>query len=68
LQNSRALSASEDEALIKETLKFIGTNARDQDVIYFFASLGMNNKARRLLTQYMQDEYDVVRYLRMLTV
>ncbi|KAF9562157.1 leucyl aminopeptidase [Agrocybe pediades] len=56
----RALSASEDEELIKKTLKFIETNARDQDVIYFFASLALNNKARRLLTQYMQDEYDAL--------
>jgi len=56
----RALSASQDEALLKETFEFIGTNARDQDVIYFFSSLGINHKARRLLTKYLQDEYDTL--------
>lgn len=54
------MSITQDDALLEETFKFISTTARDQDVIYFFASLAMNDKARRKLTKYLQDEYDVV--------
>ncbi|KDR73449.1 hypothetical protein GALMADRAFT_71758 [Galerina marginata CBS 339.88] len=55
-----AMGAAKNEELLKETLKFITSHARDQDVIYFFSSLNMNNKARRLLTKYLQEEYDAI--------
>ncbi|KAG5645001.1 hypothetical protein DXG03_007278 [Asterophora parasitica] len=53
-----ALGATEDPELLKETFQFIGTNARDQDVVYFFRGTGSNPKARRALANYFKDEYD----------
>ncbi|KAG5639615.1 hypothetical protein H0H81_010817 [Sphagnurus paluster] len=53
----QAMGATEDPELQKETFKFISTNARDQDVVYFFRGLGMNPKARRAAAQYFKDEY-----------
>ncbi|KDR73433.1 hypothetical protein GALMADRAFT_72186 [Galerina marginata CBS 339.88] len=55
-----AMGATQDEALLKETLTFMSTQARDQDVFYFFRSLTSNHKPRRLLTKYLLDEYDTV--------
>jgi len=55
-----ALGATQDEGLANETLKFIETKARDQDVFYFFMGLAVNFKARRLLTKYFQENYDAV--------
>ncbi|KAH9483761.1 Aminopeptidase 2, mitochondrial [Psilocybe cubensis] len=56
----RAMGVTQNEALLEDTFKFISTKARDQDVIYFFASLATNYKARRALTKYLQDEYDAL--------
>ncbi|KAF8969809.1 leucyl aminopeptidase [Flammula alnicola] len=56
----RGMGATQDPALLEETTKFITNKARDQDVIYFFGFMGANFKARRLLTKYLQEEYDVV--------
>ncbi len=55
-----ALGATQDEELANETLKFVETKARDQDVFYFFMGLAVNFKARRLLTKYFQENYDAV--------
>jgi len=54
------MGATQDLALLDETTKFITYKARDQDIIYFFGALAGNFKARRKLTKYLQDEYDVV--------
>ncbi|KAH0584288.1 hypothetical protein H2248_009835 [Termitomyces sp. 'cryptogamus'] len=56
----QALGSAEDPELLKETLKFISTKARDQDVVYFFRGLSGNPKARRLLAQYFKEEYDTL--------
>ncbi|KAF9036751.1 hypothetical protein BJ165DRAFT_1532853 [Panaeolus papilionaceus] len=55
-----AMGATEDPELAKETLKFMSTKSKDQDIFYFFAGLGANFKTRRLLTSYMQDNYDTL--------
>lgn len=54
------MAATQDPALLNETTKFITHKARDQDITYFFGALEGNFKARRKLTKYLQDEYDVV--------
>lgn len=54
------MGATADSALLDETTKFITNKSRDQDIIYFFGALEVNFKARRKLTKYLQDEYDVV--------
>jgi len=54
------MGATEDPALLDETTKFITNKSRDQDIIYFFGALGLNFVARRKLTKYLQDDYDVV--------
>ena len=54
------MGATEDAALLDATTKFITNKSRDQDIIYFFGALALNFKARRKLTNYLQDEYDVV--------
>jgi len=56
----RAMGATEDSALLDETTKFITNKSRDQDIIYFFGGLEGNFTARRKLTKYLQDEYDVL--------
>lgn len=55
-----AMGATQDLELAKQTLEFIEGKARDQDVMYFFSSLGANIKTRRLLTEYFQENYDAV--------
>lgn len=54
------MCATLDPALLEETIKFITNKSRDQDIIYFFAYLAGNFKARRTLTKYVEDQYDVV--------
>ncbi|KAF5326661.1 hypothetical protein D9619_004256 [Psilocybe cf. subviscida] len=53
-----ALSSPQDISLLQETTALVTNKARNQDVISFFAYLAGNFKARRLLTKYMEDEYD----------
>ena len=55
------MGATKNTELLKEMTVFITDRSRDQDIIYFFASLATNFKARRLLTKYLQDNYDAVR-------
>ena len=55
------MGATQDVALLEEMTRFITNKSRDQDIVYFFVSLGANFKARRLLTKYLEDNYDVVR-------
>lgn len=51
----------EDIELLIETTRFITNKARDQDIAEFFGCLSTNLKARRLLTKYLEDNYDLVR-------
>ena len=55
-----AMGAPQTEDLLNETLDFITNKSRDQDIFYFFAGLAGNHKARRMLTKYFFDQYDVV--------
>lgn len=55
------MAAAQDQELLEETTRVITTKARDQDIADFFAALGTNSKARRLLTKYFTDNYDTVR-------
>ena len=54
------MGATQDMELAKATLEFIGTKARDQDVMYFFTGLGSNFKMRRSLTEYFQQNYETI--------
>lgn len=56
-----ALGANPDRKLIDETLEYIMTKARDQDVIYYYRSLATNPKARRIAAEFFKENYDVVR-------
>ncbi|KDQ59543.1 hypothetical protein JAAARDRAFT_33120 [Jaapia argillacea MUCL 33604] len=55
-----AMGSSRDLALAKETLDYTLTNARDQDVMYFFSGLQSNPLARRILAQFFKDNYDAL--------
>ncbi|THH11180.1 hypothetical protein EW146_g8133 [Bondarzewia mesenterica] len=55
-----AMGATPDPMLQEETMKFIMTKARDQDVVYFFTGLAANFKARKPLVQFFQDNYDAL--------
>ncbi|TFK50212.1 hypothetical protein OE88DRAFT_1736470 [Heliocybe sulcata] len=52
-----AMCSVDDLELAKETLDFMKTQARDQDVIWFIAQLGWNHATRRLMAQYFKDNY-----------
>lgn len=52
---------SRDPKLINETLEYIMTKARDQDVLYFFAGLGRNALDRRIVVEFFKNNYDAVR-------
>jgi len=54
------MGAAEDPELVQETLNFITTKSKDQDIFYFFMGVGANFKGRRPLTKYFQEQYDVV--------
>jgi hypothetical protein len=55
-----AMGATHDPGLLKETLEFIKTKSRDQDIIYYFRGLSLNNKMRHGLTEYFKREYEIV--------
>jgi aminopeptidase 2 len=52
------MCSTPDPALLEETTQFITNKSRDQDIVYFFAYLAGNFKARRTLTKYVEDQYD----------
>jgi len=54
------MGAAEDPKLVQETLNFITTKSKDQDIHFFFWGLRNNFKGRRPMTKYFQDQYDVV--------
>lgn len=55
-----ALGNAQEPELLKQTFDMIASKARDQDVMYYFAGLANNTKARRDLTQYYKDQYEPV--------
>jgi aminopeptidase 2 len=57
------MGATQDPKLAEETLQYILTKSRDQDVIHFFRGLRNNFKTRRLLAKFFKDKYDVVSLL-----
>ena len=57
---SSGLSSPADQTLLDATFDFISTKARSPDILQLFLGLSKNLKARRLLTKYMQDHYDIV--------
>lgn len=56
-----AMCDSRDPKLINETLEYIMTKARDQDVLYFIAGLGRNTLDRRIVVEFFKNNYDAVR-------
>ncbi|KAF4618596.1 hypothetical protein D9613_009661 [Agrocybe pediades] len=56
----RALSSTKDEKLILETVVIAFTKARDQDVLLFIRELAKNNAAKRILSKYVQDNYNQI--------
>ncbi|EPQ58615.1 hypothetical protein GLOTRDRAFT_36981 [Gloeophyllum trabeum ATCC 11539] len=52
-----AMGATRDLELAKETLDYMMTQARDQDVMYFVASLGANEKSRRLMASFFKEHF-----------
>lgn len=56
------MTSTKDTELIAETFKFMLTKSRDQDIVYFFRGLSMNNDTRRPLVKFFKDEYDVVSF------
>ncbi len=54
------MGATRDPELLKRTFDFIKTNARDQDIIYYFRGLSVNLKMRKALVDYFKDQYEVV--------
>jgi aminopeptidase 2 len=57
----RAMCASQDADLLQETLDYLLTKVRDQDVIYFVAGMQANLRGRRPLALFFKEKYDVVR-------
>jgi len=54
------MGATQDPKLAEETLQYILTKSRDQDVRHFFRGLRNNFKTRRLLAKFFKDKYDVL--------
>jgi hypothetical protein len=55
------MGQSPDPKLIDETLEYILTKARDQDVVYFFGGLNKNSKDHRIVVEFFKKNYDAVR-------
>jgi len=55
-----AMGATQDLKLIDETLEYITTKVRDQDVVNVFSGLAENHKARRILIDFYKKNYDVL--------
>jgi aminopeptidase 2 len=57
------MGATQDPKLAQETLDYILTKARDQDLHSFFRGLQSNIKTRRLLAKFFMEQLDVVSIL-----
>jgi aminopeptidase 2 len=55
-----AIGAAQDLSLIDETLDYITTKVRDQDVVNVFSGLSGNFKTRRILVEFFKKNYDVL--------
>lgn len=55
------MGATRDIELAKATFQYMMTEARDQDVYYFFGGLQANIVTRRYLTEAFKENYDKVR-------
>jgi aminopeptidase 2 len=58
IQYRSAMGQSPDPKLIDETLEYILTKARDQDVVYFFGGLNKNSKDHRIVVEFFKKNYD----------
>ncbi|KAF7360192.1 Aminopeptidase 1 [Mycena venus] len=54
----QALCAADDLELTNDTLHFILSEARDQDIIYFISGLAQNIKTRRRAAIFFMDNFD----------
>lgn len=54
------MGATQDLKLIDETLEYILTKVRDQDVVNVFSGLAANYKSRRILVEFFKRNYDGV--------
>lgn len=54
------MASSQDSELLQDTLAYVRDRARVSDVSSFFSALAANVSGRRLLAQFIQDNYDVV--------
>lgn len=54
------MTNTQDINLLEETLSFMLSKARDQDIVVFFAAFSRNYKARRMLTTFVKNNYDKV--------
>jgi len=54
------MGSTEDMSLIKETLDYMMTEARDQDVVYFISAVGMNFKSRRDMWNFFAQNYEAL--------
>ncbi|KAG8777819.1 Aminopeptidase 2 mitochondrial [Serendipita sp. 397] len=55
-----AMTATRDEALIEENLKFMMTEVKTQDVMYFFIGLNSNRSSRRQLFAFFKENFDTI--------
>lgn len=54
------MSNTQDLDLINETLDYMMTQARDQDVVYFIHGIAGNLKTRRLMFEFFTKNYDAI--------
>ncbi|KAJ7441762.1 leucyl aminopeptidase [Mycena galericulata] len=54
----QALCAAEDVELVKETFRFVLSDVRDQDIMYFISGLSQNIKTRRFAANFFMDNFD----------
>ncbi|KAF9265642.1 leucyl aminopeptidase [Marasmius fiardii PR-910] len=53
-----AMTATQDDNLLREVMELTRSGSRDQDIVYFFRGLSGNRKARRLTTVFFKETYD----------
>lgn len=55
-----ALPAFQEDKYIEQTFNFVDTQARDQDLLFFFLGFRSNLKYRKYLAQKFKESYDKV--------
>ncbi|KIK59699.1 hypothetical protein GYMLUDRAFT_74140 [Collybiopsis luxurians FD-317 M1] len=53
-----AMCQSKDQKLIDETFNLILTGSRDQDIMYFFRGMSVNDVTKRQITKFFEKHYD----------